>query len=177
MPMVGVRFHRGRKRFSQYAVVKKEMTTTHNQVIKPQFIRAFDDIVSNWTNRPAFAAKLMQNVDGLKLYVFPQGSEKAKQLWKWNVEGTEPHVIKAKNAPRLAFMTGPYLPKTGPGGKWFGGPGRTVGGMLTRPLEVMHPGTDPRNWPTVVAKKNKAFYSRTVENAWRRAMRKINAAG
>ena len=46
---------------------------------------------------------------------------------------------------------------------------------MVRPLKVMHPGTDPRNWPTVVAKKNKAFYSRTVENAWKRAMRKINA--
>ena len=176
MPMVGVRFNRGRKRFSQYAVVKKEMTTTHNQVIKPQFIRAFDDIVSNWTNRPAFAAKLMQNVDGLKLYVFPQGSEKAKQLWKWNVEGTKAHDIPVKNAPALAFTAGTYLPKTGPGGKWYGGPGSVVGGQFVRPLLVKHPGTEPRNWPTVVAKKNKAFYSRTVENAWKRAMRKIGTS-
>ena len=175
MPIVAIRYHRGRRKFSQYAVVKREMISAHDRIIKPKFIRAFDEIVSNWKNRPGFAGRLMQNVDGLKLYVFPTGSAKAKQLWTWNVEGTKAHEITAKNAPRLAFEAGTYLPKTGPGGKWFGGPGRVSGGMLVRPLKVMHPGTDPRNWPTVVAKKNKAFYSRTVENAWKRAMRKINA--
>ena len=175
MPVVAVRYHRGRRKFSQYAVVKKEMISTHDRIIKPKFIRAFDEIVSNWKNRAGFAGRLMQNIDGLKLYIFPTGSAKAKQIWKWNVEGTPAHDIPVKTAPWLQFKAGSYLPKTGPGGKWFGGPGKTVGGTFVRTLLVKHPGTDPRNWPTVVAKKNKAFYSRTVENAWKRAMRKINA--
>ena len=176
MPLVAVRFHRGRRKFAKYAAVMKEMTGVHNREIKPRFIRDFDRIVANWSNKPGFLSRLNQNPDGLKMYVFPTGSKKVKDIWKWNVFGTDPHDIEAKNAPRLAFIgNGIYLPKTGPGGTFYGGPGRTIGGALVRPLVVHHPGTDPRNWPEVIRKKNKTFYSRTIENAWRRALRKINS--
>ena len=177
MPVAAIRFHRGRRKFSQYAEVKKEMAAVHQQVIKPQFVREFDKIVHNWATQLTFGTRLMQNPDGLKLYVFPQGSAKAKQIWWWNVLGTKAHEITAKNAPTLVFEwggPGSYMPKTGPGGAWFGGPGKVSGGAIIRPLRVWHPGTAPRPWPEIVRNENKVFYSREVENAWRRALRRIN---
>lgn len=178
MPQVAVRFNRTRRKFYKYALVKQEIVGTHEQDIKPTFLKDFRDIVSNWSNRPGFQARKVLTADAFRLYVYPTGPENVKQIWQWNVEGTRPHPITPKNAPRLRFQwggPGSYLPKTGPGGAWYGGPGTVIGGSEVFSLGVMHPGTDPRNWPQVIAEKRKRYYSKTVENAWRRALRKIDS--
>ena len=54
------------------------------------------------------------------------------------------------------------------------GPGRVIGGRWYALPEVHHPGTAPRAWPTVIGKQLQHFYSRSVENAWRRALRRMN---
>jgi hypothetical protein len=178
MPLVAARFHRGRRKFYKYAQVKKEMESVHENVVKPRFLKEFRKIVANWRNAPGFASRKVLNSDGFRIYVYPTGNEEAKQLWQWNVEGTRAHAIVPVNAPMLRFEwggKGSYVPKTGPGGKWYGGPGTVVNGTTRYSMGVMHPGTEPRNWPEVVAEQEASFYSREVENAWRRSLRKINS--
>ena len=176
MPVVGIRFTRSRKRFINYPVVRDEMFKTHDTVIKPVFVKAFKDIVANWSNRPDFQTRTNLNQDSITLSVFPAGDAKAKQIWTWNVEGTKPHPIAAKNAPFLVFPwggKGSYMAKTGPGGSWYGGPGTVANAQIVRMRQVMHPGTKPRDWPKVIREQQQGFYSRSVENAWRRALRRI----
>lgn len=179
MPRVAIRFHRSRRRFVHHPEVMKEMKRVHDKVIKPKFVKEFDKVVANWRNKPRFfSARKRLGEDAFVLYVYPVGSELQKNIWRWNVEGTRPHVIAARNAPRLAFMwggPGSYLPKTGPGGKWYGGPGSVVGGEWHFPLAVMHPGTAAREWPKVIGEKLSGFYRKEVEAAWRRALRRINS--
>ena len=55
--------------------------------------------------------------------------------------GTRPHLIAAKNAPRLAFQVG-FVPKTLPG-RLVSGMGGTFGSWVF-PTQVNHPGTAPR---------------------------------
>jgi hypothetical protein len=170
MPKVAMRGIRSRRVFVNADKARKELERTLDNDVKPHFISEFDKIVSNWDHRPTFRARKRITQDEIRLYVFPATH---KQLWQWNVEGTRPHPIRAKNAPTLRFKAGTYMPKTGPGGKWYGGPGRVAGGQWVSPFAVMHPGTEPRNWPEVIRKQEKRWFSRTMENAWRRGIRKL----
>ena len=89
--------------------------------------------------------------------------------------GTKPHKITARRAPTLVFMwggPGSYKPKTKPKGK-IGGPGIVVGGTLHRPVSVNHPGTEARDFESTIADDEKPWFSRTMENAWKRAIRKL----
>jgi len=177
MANVAMRLHRGRRKFGRYPLVLDEMERVHNDRVKPEFVSAFDRIVANWTNKPSFRGRFVASVDGFRLYVYPVGSDEVKQIWWWNVQGTDPHPIQAKNAPHLSFNwggKGSYMAKTGPGGTWFGGPGTVANGTFRGPVVIDHPGTAPREWPQVVANLHKRYYSRETENAWRRAVRKMD---
>jgi len=175
MPKVAMRVHRSRRRFVNHPVVVREMNRVHDDVVKPYFIKQFKAITANWSNRVDFKGMKILGSDSFRVYVYPVGSQKAKQIWQWNVEGTRPHIIRAKNFPMLRFQAGDYLPKTGAGGSFYGGPGTVVGGRIRYTPSVRHPGTAARNWPDVIMNKssNKSFYSRTVENAWKRALRRM----
>ena len=178
MTLIGVRFTRGRRKFIKYPAVIDEFVRTHTREIGPEFVKEFDDIVDNWTNKPVFTTQMNIDPDGFRLYLGVAGSDKSVSIWWWNVQGTSPHPIVARNAKTLVFEWGgygSYQPKTGPGGSFFGGSGTVVGGAIVRPLAVMHPGTDPRNWPAVVREKKKGFYSSSIENAWKRATRRMAA--
>jgi hypothetical protein len=178
MPVVAFRAYRTRKKFIRHAAVIEEMARVHDDVLKPAFIKDFQNIVANWSTRPGFTGRKYLEPDGFRIAVYPTGSAEAKQLWEWNVVGTAPHRIAARRAPRLRFLwggPGSYLAKTGPGGKWYGGAGRVVGGTWHMPFEVQHPGTAPRNWYEVIKEKRKDWYTRQVENAWRRGLRKMDA--
>ena len=131
-----------------------------------------DRIVENWENKPKFKIRTAYNYKppGRQSYTgmtYKRGSitlgyrlvgtRKAMQIWNWLNLGTRPHKIKAKNAPRLAFRwggPGSYKPKTTPGGRRlkFGGPG-TSSGPLVRPLEVDHPGNEPRDFDGYIQRK------------------------
>jgi hypothetical protein len=158
-------------------VVVDEMVDVHDNVLKPQMIKWFDRIVANWANRPGFAARKYLTSDSFSINIFPTGSEEVKNIWWYNVLGTRPHPIRPKDAPMLVFPwggPGSYMSKTGPGGKWYGGPGTVNNATLRFSMGVQHPGTAPRNWTKLAAEEFKPIYSRTVENAWRRALRRIS---
>jgi hypothetical protein len=138
---------------------------------KPHFVDAFKAIVADWDHAPDFAARKSITNDSITVSVYATG--KNKQIYEYVTKGTRPHTISAKNAPSLVFMwggPGSYKPKTAPGGV-FGGPGVVVGGKLTFRKQVHHPGTKARKFEEFIRKREKVWFSRTMENAWRRAIR------
>lgn len=170
MPTVAFRTIRSRQKFARALEVKKELEQTLDRVVKPHFIEAFKRVVVNWKNKPEFKARKFIQADLIKVNVFPAGEH--KNIWIYVSGGTKPHIITAKRAPLLVFEAGRYVPKTAPVGK-FGGPGVVRDGQVVRKRSVNHPGSEPREFEKVIRDDNKDWYSRTMENAWRRAIRKL----
>jgi len=146
--------------------------------------RELDRIVANWENKPRFKIRVGYNYKSrgsfeggapykrgsLALGYRLVGTRKSMQVWTWNNLGTKRHKIRAKNAPRLAFMwggPGSYKAKTTPGGKSlkFGGPGTVSGGTLRRPLEVDHPGTKPRDFDGYIQHKLATKFQGAIKRA------------
>jgi len=175
MPTVAFRVVRSRQRFANYPAIKKELARTLDKEVKPHLIQRFNIVVMNWDHRPDFKARKFIRADSIWVNVYPTGDKENVMIYGFVTKGTRRHKIKAKNAPALAFMwggKGSYKPKTKPKGK-IGGPGIVVGGTLRRPVEVMHPGSEARDFEGVIAEDEKRWFSRTMENAWRRAIRRL----
>ena len=178
MPRVAYRAVRSRRKFSKAPEIERGMRAEMERVVKPHFIDAFDEIVADWDHKVDFAARSYFSADEIKLTVHPTGPN--KKIWIFVSGGTKPHKIRAKNVPRLAFMwggPGSYRPKTQPGagfsGPSFRGAGQVIGGVMHRPMEVQHPGSEPRNFEKWVMDSNRKWFSRTMENAWRRILRAV----
>ena len=174
MPTVAFRVTRSRRAFVNAPKVKKVLEAALDGEVKPHFIDAFDKIVANWEHKPIFKGRKFVTADAIWVNIFPTGTNKL--IYTYVTKGTRPHVIRVKNAQMLAFMwggPGSYNAKTGPGGK-FGGPGTVSGGTMTFAKQVNHPGNAARDFERVILKQEKQWYSRTMENAWRRAIRAMS---
>ena len=175
MPTVAFRVTRSRRAFVNAPQVKKVLEKALDGEVKPHFIDEFDKVVANWKHKPTFKGRKFITADALSVTIYPEGA-KSKEIYGYVTKGTRPHVIRAKNVPYLVFMwggPGSYKSKTAPGGK-FGGPGIVVGGELTVRRQVNHPGNAARDFEGVIRKKEKPWFSRTMENAWRRAIRAMS---
>ncbi len=173
MPTVAYRTVRSRQKFSQAEKVRDMLGDALDSEAKPMLIKRFNRVVANWSGKPTFKARKFVRVDKMWIDVFPAGEHKDK--WKWVSRGTRPHKIAARNAPMLAFMwggPGSYKPKTTPGGG-YGGPGAVVGGKMHFRKSVNHPGNAPREFEEKIAKEAKPEFSRLMENAWRRIIRRL----
>jgi hypothetical protein len=168
MPQVAFRAVRSRQVFNKAPQIVASLRGDMQRIVKPHFEKEFDKRVANWDHKPEFGSKGVFTGEAIIVYVFPAGSN--KKYWVWNVEGTRPHKIRAKRAPSLAFNLG-YQPKTSARPYYYGGPG-TASGPLVFAKEVNHPGTEPRPHVEVIKQQNKSWYSKTMENAWRRAIRR-----
>jgi len=89
-------------------------------------------------------------------------------IYKFVDEGTRPHLIRARRAPRLVFQTG-YKSKTLPGvldarhgGKF---------GPIATALAVQHPGTEARGFTEMLQKTWQAKFKAEMEKAMVRAAR------
>ncbi len=165
MPRVAFRAVRSRRRYFQAEFadeVRDLMGQRMDAEVKPHFIEQFDDIVADWDHKVTFEGRKYIGPDDIRVAVYPTGPH--KQIWKWVTGGTKPHIIRAKNAPVLAFQLG-YVPRTSPGGG-YGGAGRATGDMAYA-KEVRHPGTAPREFEKHVALKNKGWYSQKMEAIWK----------
>jgi len=174
MPTVAFRVVRSRRAFIKAPDVLRELERTLDTQVKPHFIREFDKVVADWKHRVTFRARKRITQDAIKVTVFPTGDN--KDIYRYVTGGTRPHVIRAKNAHMLAFMwgvPGSYVPKTRPIGK-YGGPGVVVGGSLHRFKQVQHPGTKARNFEKAIREQQASWFTRTMENSWRRAIRNLN---
>jgi len=165
------------------SITQKEIREAMDRRVKPALVKKHEAVVKDWTSDVKFAAKTFIRADSIAVYVFPTGKD--KNIWTYVDRGTKPHKIRAKKAPRLAFMMsvdaggnfvrGGYVPKTMPVAT------RVVGGgyvkspkALARPMEVDHPGTEPREFTWQIAREFLPEFRREVENAFRRAARKAN---
>jgi len=173
MPTIALRAVRSRRKFIRAPIVQDYLAAVLDSEVKQHFISEFDEVVANWRHKPEFKARKFVSDDQIKVNVFPAGDN--AQIYKFVTGGTRPHKIAAVNAPTLAFMwngPGSYRPKTRPGGK-SGGPGTVSGGTMHYPKSVNHPGTEAREFEKVIREKNKKWFSKTMENAWRRAIRRL----
>lgn len=173
MPTIAYRATRKRQKFVKAPQVKSDLADALDNEVKPKLLQRFQHVVANWQHKPIFKARKFIRIDRIWVDVFPTG-ENAK-IWLFVTGGTKPHPIRAKRAPRLAFMWGghgSYKPKTRPVGK-FGGPGIVVGGTLHRPIEVQHPGTEAREFEKAIRDDFRKDFSRIMNNAFRRAIRRL----
>ena len=176
MPRVAIRTIRGRRKFAEYPEVKKQMGDYLDKTVKPELLALFDARVANWKNKVAFEARKFINAERIAVNVFPSNSTpKGKEIFGYVSGGTTPHKIRVRNARTLVFMwggPGSYVPKTTTSGG-FGGPGAVVGGEIHRPLEVNHPGNEPRDIPKKILVEYRPTFSAGVESNWRRILRAL----
>ena len=173
MPTVAFRVTRRRRKFIKAPEVKKKLGVVMDNEVKPHFLAAFRRVVANWKHKVEFKARKFIRTDRIWLDVFPTGEH--KKIWIFVTKGTRAHIIRAKNAPVLAFLwggKGSYKPKTKPVGK-FGGPGVVTGGTMHFAKEVHHPGSEGRDFEKAIRDDNKKWFSRTMENGWRRIIRSL----
>jgi len=159
---------RSRRKFIKAPEVKKKLAAGMDAEVKPHLIDEFKKRVANWKHKPDFKARKHIETDRIYVYVYPAGEH--KNLWIWTDKGTPAHKIRAKNAPSLSFMLG-FWPKTNVGGQ-YGHPGGSSPPAVFA-QEVDHPGTAPRRFTENIAKEQKKWYSRTMENLWRRVIRSL----
>lgn len=175
MPTIAMRVTRGRRKFVKHPEIRRYLGLVLDQIVKPHLIQRFNLVVMNWKHQPTFKGRKFITTDRIWVNVFPSGDKEDVDIYRFVTKGTKRHRIRARNAPYLAFMwggKGSYKPKTKPVGK-IGGPGIVVGGTLRRPFEVNHPGSEARNFEKAIKDDEKRWFSRTMENAWRRAIRRL----
>lgn len=79
-------------------------------------------------------------------------------------DGTKPHVIKAKKAPRLAFYRTGFVAKT-VSNALTPRPGKRANADFSRPLEVKHPGFPARNYTKMIKKRSSARFAYALQKA------------
>jgi hypothetical protein len=107
--------------------------------IKEEALRLYRLCTWTWKHRPEFQVDAKQ--EGDTTIRLDMGTDSA--VFGYVDWGTRPHVIRAKHAKTLRFMSG-YSAKTIPG--VFGS---KQGGPFGQPVfrrQVMHPGIKPRNF-------------------------------
>ena len=151
-----------------WAVIARSVRRHMNTVERRKLLAEFKSVVMNWKHRPKFIAAMGDKGGDFVLSVRPAGKE--AQKWRWVSQGTKgPYKIRAKNAKTLAFKTN-YKPKTKPG-YVFGGPGVATGDWRT-PVEVTHPGIEPRNFEEHIGNRFAPMFRERIENLIRREIRK-----
>ena len=174
MPTVAYRAVRERRKFVKAPEIKAALGVTLDTVVKRRFLIRFRRVVGNWNHKPAFQARKFITTEYLKVNVFPAGPN--KQIYKWVTDGTKgPYKIPKAGPGYLAFVwggPGSYKPKTKPVGQ-YGGMGVATGTLRRGIMQVTHPGITPREFEKAIKDDEKEWVSRTMELAWRRAIRSV----
>lgn len=174
MPQVAYRQIRSRRLFLDYRAFRREVEMTIDAKSKPELIAKHDEVVADWDTEIEFKARKFVTKSGIRINVFASGEN--KMIWIYVTQGTRPHVIKPKRPgyPLRFKWGGPgsYKPKTTTAPS-FGGPGEVQGGKIVRFPAVNHHGNEPRPFPAQIAREYKPTFSRDMENASRRGVRRM----
>lgn len=114
--------------------------------IGEQIRRDFERTVSTWEKKPKFTVKRIRDASGA--IIFEAGTD--NEIYGYVALGTEPHIIRAKNAPFLTFRF-PSGAKTTP--NLLTSKAGFIGDNWAKKQEVQHPGTEARNFHTIIAKR------------------------
>jgi len=172
MPTIAMRVMRSRRRFGNSRVAKRVLGDALDRIVKPHFVKRFEIVVGNWNNKPDFKAKKFITPNRIWVNVYPAGNKKSVQIYRWLTGGTRKNYrIPKSGTTFLSFRTG-YKPKTKPKGK-IGGPGIFTGPRVSFVGSVIHPGIEAREFEKTIKDDEKRWFSRTMENAWRRAIRRM----
>jgi hypothetical protein len=117
----------------------------------------FQVTTQTWNTKPEFVIEGIP--DGRKIYT-------ENPIYGYVNEGTPPHVITAKNVPRMVFFAEGFKPKTKPG-KIASYKGKTANRSLIMPTKVNHPGIQAREFSEVIKKKWMKEFPRLVARAIR----------
>lgn len=168
MAIIAARRVRKRKKRRDWTRIWRKVRRHINTVERKLLIKEFNKRVANWDDEPKFIAKMNKVRDDFVLSVRPVGKNAKK--WNWVSRGTKgPYKIKAKNAPTLNFKKN-YDPRTKPGDV-FGLPAVSWGPWQS-PVEVTHPGIEPRLFEEEIAKIFAPEFRRRINNLIRREIRK-----
>lgn len=128
--------------------------------------KEYEKTVATWNDPPKFEVLIgLERPPGsATVLVGPVGTTMQVNKFVWTDEGTEPHVIKAKNAPNLVFQSG-YSPKTKPG-KIASYPAGHFGEFV-RIKQVNHPGTEARKFTEIIVKRRRKPFTRAMIKAAR----------
>ena len=140
-----------------------------DSIVEPHFVKESEKRVADWDHKPKIEAKKSIGADAIKVHVLPIGPD--AKFWEWASKGTPAHDIPVGARGFLAFQLG-YQPHTTPGGQ-YGGSGRAMGDWIYTRKTIRHKGTRPRKFEKYIAQENKPWFSRTMENIWRRTIRAL----
>ena len=93
------------------------------------------------------------------------------RIYKYVNDGTDAHLIVAKNAPFLMFKV-PFSPKSKPG-SLSSRKGR-VGKNWRRKRQVMHPGTEARRFDLAIRDKRQPMYEREIAREMKKLVKAQN---
>ena len=127
--------------------------------------------VQGWQGAtPTFEFEISFAGGDAMLLVGPGGDVKGAQKWVWLDEGTRPHRIVARRAPRLRFQTG-YRAGSKPG-SWSTGKAQRGQGNWVSVVSVFHPGTEARGWSIMLIEDRYIPFREAMNDAVERGLRK-----
>ena len=130
-----------------------------------QIAKLMRKTTATWTgDTPDFEFLIGLTGEDAIVTIGPTGSKFAVSKWVWVDQGTRPHVIRAKNVPRLLFRAN-STPKTKVGViSSFRG---SRSGPYRSPVKVNHPGTRPRNLSKTILKRRRKKFTKNIRFASR----------
>ena len=137
----------------------------------------FNKTVQAWSGvQPSMAYRTKIEATRAWVWIGPQGSDEGIEKWVRLDEGTEPHPITPRRAPKLRFpfqgVGRSYNPKTRPG--WLGsrsGAGQKLGPIVSRDF-VNHPGHEPRYWSITLLQQRIVPFAENIQAAVDRGLAK-----
>lgn len=134
--------------------------------VKSGVLDDFESTVSTWKTPVGFKGQKVITTSGMAVQVQPYGD--GAEIWGYVNDGTRAHIIRPRFARSLAFRSG-YSSKTRVGRIKSGAGGSS--GATVFAQQVMHPGTEARDFTGLIAEKWKPEFKRIGENAMRRVAR------
>lgn len=144
---------------------KREMSAAVDQTAA-DMLHDFEKTTRTWTTQVKFYARPKGGQLGrrdLTITVYTNN-----QIYQYVEAGTKPHIIRPKKANALHFLGG-YRAKTRPG--FIGSSQGGASGESVFAKEVHHPGTKPRNFAAIIARKHTPRFKKNVDAAMARAAR------
>lgn len=121
--------------------------------------RDLEKPLKSWSNPPQIEVLIDLDSKAATVVIGPAGSDMQVNKFVWLDKGTKPHVIKAKNAPRLAFQTN-FKPKTSPNSLASSSGSKSPPWAFAK--QINHPGTKPRNWTEIALSRRKKKFTKAM---------------